>query len=127
MEEKAIIDGPSRLKKYWRKKRKDKEYKEKKTENIEQLRKKTEFNNRNKKKRKRKRRKSKRKRKKIRERKRNSHDKEKGLRKKTYFLQELIFLFPTEARAKYTKLHVVSMGNHINKFYIQQAIQNELW
>ena len=45
MEEKAISDEVSRLRRY--KKREGKEYKEKETKRIEQLRKKTEFNDRN--------------------------------------------------------------------------------
>ena len=63
---------------------------------------------------------------------------------RAYFLQELIFLFQTEPRAKYTKLPVVSkqvyvgkvdeehqksfkaIANHVDTFHIQQAIQNEL-
>ena len=57
---------------------------------------------------------------------------------KAYFLQELIFLFQTESRAKYIKLQVVSkqvyigdadeehqksfkaMTNHVNTFHIHQ-------
>ena len=45
MAEKAISDEVSRLRRY--KKREGKEYKEKETKRIEQLRKKTEFNDRN--------------------------------------------------------------------------------
>ena len=45
----------------------------------------------------------------------------KSIRKKSsvkaYFLQELIFLFETESRAKHTKLKVVSKQVYIAEFY----------